>query len=321
MRVDCEGCAGCCIDWRPLGTRDLDHERRGPRPPLDDTYNLVPLTRDEVRDFVEDGLGDALVPRLWRAEGDEGVEIDGIEVAAVAGRPAFFVGLRKPPKPVGPFDTDPRWLRSCVFLDPLTLQCRIHGSDRYPSECADYPGHNLELERETECERVESEWGGDRLLDGEPPDGMDGLLLGPHALGSKVFTHPEPERLGGVVSRAASGDLTPADCAEFVGVAVGSSPGTVTVNDARAAEARERVLATDSWVGRACADWREMAGGADELGGLGARVDDDEGDSLADRDEGDSLADRDEGDSLADLVAAVETDRGAPATPGWGAVE
>jgi hypothetical protein len=299
MRVDCEGCAGCCIDWRPLSTRDLDHERRGPRPPLDDTYNLVPLTRDEVRDFVEDGLGDALVPRLWRAEGDESVEIDGVEVAAVAGRPAFFVGLRKPPKPVGPFDTDPRWLRSCVFLDPETLQCRIHGSDRYPSECADYPGRNLELGRETECERVEREWGGDRLRDREPPKGMAGLLLGPHALGSKVFTHPDPDRLAGVVSRAASGDLTPADRAEFVGVAVGSSPGSVTVNDARAAEARETVLAADSWAGRACEEWTDHA---DREDGLGSRIEADD-------------------DRLGALVAGTETDRGAPETPGWDADE
>ncbi|MFC5366169.1 YkgJ family cysteine cluster protein [Salinirubrum litoreum] len=296
MRVDCEGCAGCCIDWRPLSRRSLDHERRGPRPPLDDTYNLVPLTRDEVRDFVADGLGDALVPRLWRAEGDEGVEVDGIEVAAVAGRPAFFVGLRKPPKPVGPFDTDPRWLRSCVFLDPETLQCRIHGSDRYPTECADYPGHNLELDRETECERVEAEWGGDRLLDREPPEGMEGLLLGPHALGSKVFTHPDPDRLAGVVSRAASGDLTPTDRAEFVGVAVGSSPGSTTVNDARAADARDAVLAAESWAGRACEEWRDRA---DRAGGLG------------------ELIDRD-ADTPTDLVARIETDRGAPATQGWG---
>ena len=295
MRVDCEGCAGCCIDWRPLSTRSLDHERRGPRPPLDDTYNLVPLTRDEVRDFVGDGLGDALVPRLWRAESESGVEIDGMEVAAVAGRPAFFVGLRKPPKPVGPFDTESRWLRSCVFLDPETLQCRIHGSDRYPTECADYPGHNLELDRETECERVESEWGGTRLLDGEPPREMERLLLGPHALGSKVFTHPDPDRLAGVVSRAVTGDLTRTDRAEFVGVAVGSSPGSVTVNDARAAEAREQVLAADSWAGRACVDWRDHAEDADALGDLVGH----------------------DAESLAALVATVETDRGAPATPGW----
>ena len=64
MDVDCEGCAGCCIDWRPLTGRAIDHERTGPFDPLDDTYNLVPLTRGEIRRFVERGYGDALRPRL-----------------------------------------------------------------------------------------------------------------------------------------------------------------------------------------------------------------------------------------------------------------
>ena len=39
----------------------------------------------------------------------------------------------------------------------------------------------LDLGAETECERVEAEWGGERLLEDEPPEGMEGLLLGPHA--------------------------------------------------------------------------------------------------------------------------------------------
>jgi Fe-S-cluster containining protein len=296
MQVDCEGCAGCCIDWRPISPLPLDHERRGPREPLDDTYNLVPLTRDEVRDLVDDGLGDALTPRLWRAEGDEGVEIDGIEVAAVGGRPAFFVGLRKPPKPVGPFDVAPRWLRSCVFLDPTTLQCRIHGTDRYPTECADYPGHNLELGTETECERVERVWDGDRLRDREPPEGMRGLLLGPHALGAKVFTHPDPTALDGVVTRAVTGDLTAADRAEFVGVAVGSHPGSLAVDDERAAAAREAVLAADSWAGQAVEAWTDAIGSTQ----LGAHVTDVD---------------------PATLAARVEESRGAPPTPGWDAVD
>lgn len=30
MDVNCEGCAGCCIDWRALSPEDTDHERRGP---------------------------------------------------------------------------------------------------------------------------------------------------------------------------------------------------------------------------------------------------------------------------------------------------
>jgi Fe-S-cluster containining protein len=290
MRVDCEGCAGCCLDWRPIAPAASDHERRGPERPLDDVYNLVPLTRDEVAAFVEAGLGDAMTPRMWAAAGDERgrrVELDGVEVAAVDGRPAFFVGLRKPPKPVGPFGTDERWLRSCVFLDPETLQCRIHGGDLYPDECAAYPGHNLVLDRETECERVEASFGGDRLLDATAPEEHRGLLLGPQALGAKVFAHPEPDRLDGVVDRMRRGALTDEDRADFVGVAVGSHPGSTEVDDARAATARERVLAAESWVGAAIEAWETAA---DEAGSpAGDAVDGD----------------------------AVEVARGAPETPGW----
>jgi hypothetical protein len=292
MRVDCEGCAGCCIDWRPVSSAASDHERRGPRAPLDDAYNLVPLTRDEVAAFVDRGLGDAMVPRMWEADDErEGVEIDGVSVAAVDGRPAFFVGLRKPPKPVAPFGLDPVWLRTCAFLDPETLQCRIHGDDEYPTECAEYPGHNLALGRETECERVESAFGGDRLLDDAPPDGLRGLLLGPQALGAKVFAHPEPGRLAGAVDRMRRGDLTPADRAEFVAVAAGSAPGSLDVSDARVERTRAAVAETVSWVGESVDEWTAAAGplGGDARG--------------------------------APSGEAVEVDRGAPETPGWDAVE
>ncbi|RDI71763.1 YkgJ family cysteine cluster protein [Halopelagius longus] len=289
MRVDCEGCAGCCLDWRPLAAEG-GGGRRGPREPLDDVYNLVPLTRDEVVAFVERGVGDAMVPRMWAAaeEREGGVEVDGVDVAAIGGRPAFFVGLRKPPKPVGPFGHSRRWLRSCIFLDPETLQCRIHGDDEYPDECAEYPGHNLALDQETECERVESAFGGERLLDDEAPEGQRGLLLGPQAVGSKVFTHPDPGRLDGVVERMRRGDLTPEDRAEFVGVAAGSHAGSLEVNEDRAEQTREEVLAADSWVGESIAEWTELAG---ELG--------------------------DEADAHLD----VEESRGAPKTPGWDAVD
>lgn len=59
----------------------LDHERRGPCEPIGDEYNLVALTRDEVRAFLDAGLGDALRPRLWhdgeREEGDGTADADG----------------------------------------------------------------------------------------------------------------------------------------------------------------------------------------------------------------------------------------------------
>lgn len=282
MEVHCEGCAGCCIDWRALSPDDTDHERRGPRAPLDDAYNLVPLTRDDARAFVESGLGDAMTPRLWEAE--SGVGIDGTTLAAIDGQPAFFLGLRKPPKPVGPFEQPPSWLPTCAFLDPTTLQCRIHDDDVYPEECAEYPGHNLALDTETECERVEGSFGGDRLRDDEIPESLSGLLLGPQAIGQKVFTHPEPDRLGGTIERVREDAVTPEDRAEFVATAVAASPGTTRHNDAVFEETYERVLEADSWVGRAIEEWDERARRAEPDPAMGERIED---------------------------------ARGAPETPGW----
>ncbi|MFC6796668.1 MULTISPECIES: YkgJ family cysteine cluster protein [unclassified Haladaptatus] len=289
MRVNCEGCAGCCIDWRAISPVALDHERRGPRQPLDDVYNLVPLRRDEVRRFIDAGYGDALVPRLFQDANaaDSRVTIDGIDLAAIDGGPAFFVGLRKPPKPVGPFDTEATWLSTCVFLDPETLQCRIHDSDLYPEECSVYPGYNLALDVETECERVESTFGGERLIDRTPTEAKP--LFGRHAIGEKVFVHPEPARLEGVVSRLAAREPTDEDRAELLAVAAASSAGTTVVNDGKYETAREQVLAADSWTGRAIDDWTERAG-----------------------DPGDSAP-------ASRLARTVELARGAPDTPGWAA--
>jgi hypothetical protein len=303
MRVNCAGCAGCCVDWRPVAPAPGDHERRGPHRPLDDVYNLVPLTRDEVRAFLEAGYGDAMVPRLWRVD-DGGtasatglsagtVTVDGIELAAIGGRPAFFVGLRKPPKPVAPFGGDRRWLDACAFLDPETLQCRLHGGALYPDECREYPGHNLVLGRETECERVESAFDGPaRLLEDDPPDGLRGLLLGPHALGAKVFAHPDPAGLDGegTVARLQAGEATARDRARFVAVAAASRPGSIEVDPDKRARADERARRADSWVGRAVDEWRERAGR-----------------------KGSAAADAPTG-------ATVEDRRGAPGTPGWDAV-
>ena len=101
MELRCEGCAGCCVDWRPLDRDAAGSDRAGDRAPLDDAYDLVPLTRDEVAAFLDDGLGDVLVPRLFEpAERDASVSIDGVEVAAAGDWPVFVIGLRKPPKPV-----------------------------------------------------------------------------------------------------------------------------------------------------------------------------------------------------------------------------
>lgn len=284
MRTNCEGCAGCCVDWRELAPGRQDRERRGPRRPLDDVHNLVPLTRDDVRTLLDAGLADAMTPRLWHADDGPAVSVDGVDLAAIDGGPAFFVGLRKPPKPVAPFGQAPRWLPTCAFLDPSTLQCRIHGTAHYPEECAEYPGHNLALDVETECERVEAAFGGARLLDDEPPDGQSGLLLGPGAIGAKVFVHPEPTRLSGVVRRLVDGRATAVDRAEFVAVAAASSPGTTVLNVEAYDRALERALATESWIGEAIEEWERLA------------------------------ADRDPDPAVA---ATVEDRRGAPGTPGW----
>ncbi len=343
MEVNCEGCAGCCMDWRGLledgAGDDSDEEsarrhrrRRAPfgsdgeatpsREPLDDDPSFVPLTRDEVRAFLEVGAGDALTPRFWHARdegeeqrssgpssddsprGSEGVEIDGHSVAAVASRPAFFVGLRKPPKPVAPFGREePTWLPTCVFLDPTTLQCRIHGDDLYPDECSAYPEYNLALEQETECERVEDAVGGDRLLEAEHGD-PDGLLLGSQAIGAKLFCHPRPADLEGVVERAAAGELTKRDRAEPVAVAAASSPGTLAISDHHYERAKERLLEEgrgetadsdgaddESWVGPAIRDWQRRC-----------------------REAGEEIP-------APEVADAVEVDRGAPETPGWDGLE
>ena len=291
MELNCAGCAGCCVDWRPLNPAAAGTDRTGDRHPLDDSYDLVPLTRDEVAAFLADGLADVLKPRLFTpAPTDDSVVLDGVDVAAVDGRPVFVVGLRKPPKPVAPVGTDTiRWLDACVFLDPTTLQCRIHDTDRYPRACATYPGHSLELDAETECERVEAAGGGDRLLDDTPPADTPPLPFGPHAAGATVFAYPTPEDLAGSIDRLQSGTETAADRARFIGAAVGSHPGSFTVDRDRAAAARETARTADSWAGRAIRAWRERAGPDGEP----------------------TTVDRDA------LVHRLEADAGAPETPGW----
>jgi len=295
MELGCAGCAGCCVDWRPLDPAAAGTDRTGDRHPLDDGYDLVPLTRDEVAAFLADGLADVLRPRLFTpAPADDRVAIDGTDVAAVDDRPVFAVGLRKPPKPVAPVGTDAiRWLDACVFLDPTTLQCRIHGTHRYPRACGTYPAHSLELEAETECERVEAAGGGgDRLIDDTPPADTPPLPFGPHAAGATVFAYPAPEDLAGVVGRLRAGTETAADRARFVGAAVGSRPGSLAVNRDRAADARETAQTGDSWAGRAIRAWRDRAG----VDGEPVAVDCDDRDAL---------------------VRRLEDDAGAPETPGW----
>ncbi|WP_306054967.1 YkgJ family cysteine cluster protein [Natronococcus wangiae] len=327
MEVHCQGCAGCCLDWRPLleaddgrdvggrgaarsgSSEDEQEGRTSRRVPLDGDYNFVALTRDEVRAFLESGAAPALTPRFWRVDDErEGVEIDGHRVAAVAGRPTFFVGLRKPPKPVAPFGREePAWLPTCVFLDPTTLQCRIHDSDRFPDECGAYPEHNLALEQETECERVESQFGGERLLEAGHDD-PEGLLLGPQALGAKLFCHPRPDDLEGIVDRLAAGELTPADRAECLAVAAASSPGTLATSPHHYERGYERALQT-------------LEGSEDAAAGDSATVEDGEwvGPAIDEWHRRRAAA----GGTVPSpsIARTVEERRGAPETPGWDALE
>lgn len=295
MELVCEGCAGCCVDWRSIAPAAAgDGDRTGRRPALDDTYDLVPLTRDEVALFLDRGLGDVLVPRLFEpTPDDDSTIVDGIALAAVRNRPVFVVGLRKPPKPVAPVGTDePRWLDTCVFLDPTTLQCRIHGREEYPRTCSVYPAHNLELDSETECERVEAAGGGERLLDESIPEETPPPPFGPQALGATVFAYPDPDDLDGTVDRLRDGGATDDDRARFVGAAAGSHPGSLSVDRDRMAEARERARESDSWAGHAIDSWMNRA---DADGALVTLDDDDR----------------------KRLVRRLEDDAGAPGTPGW----
>lgn len=291
MEVDCAGCAGCCLDWRPLAPSGTDHERMGPDTPLDDRYNLVPLTRDDIQDLVDAGYGDAVRPRVWTTDAEDRatVTVDGVPLVAVQDRPVFMLGLRQPPKPVGPFGTAPRWLRACVFLDPTTLQCRIHGAEEYPTTCAAYPGQHLALDAETECDRVEATYGGERLVERTPPTESPPLPLGPEALGWTAFAHPDPDDLVGRIDHLREDTLTAADRAAFAGPAAGHSPGTLAINEAVAARVSEAVRTAASWAGDAARAWADAA----EAGNA----------------------------PVPTLAEQLETGRGAPQTPGWPSVD
>ena len=287
MEVDCEGCAGCCIDWRPLAPAASDHERRGAEQPLDDRYNLVPLTCDDVRGFVDAGYGDALRPRVWTSTDPDQptTMIDGRSIVAVDDRPIFMIGMRQPPKPVGPFGILPRWLRTCVFLDPTTLQCRVHESDLYPESCSTYPAQHLQLDVETECERVEEAVGGTRLLDGDVSVESPPLPFGPRAIGWTVFAYPNPDDLLGCIQRLEDDRVERADRAKFVAAAAGHSPGSFEVNEIVMDTAINDVLDASSWIGTAMESWSQLS--------AVRRVADPR------------------------LARRVEEAQGAPGTPGW----
>lgn len=261
MKGHCEECAGCCIDWRSLSPIELDHERRDEWEPIDDHYNFVSLTRDDVEEFTRAGLTDALTPRLWYDRTDcAPVTIDGTPIASIDGKPVFFLGLRKVSQPVNPFGNPRTWLPTCVFLDPTTLQCRIHDLDQYPTNCREYPAHNLYLEIETECERVERAGGGDRLINRSVSELPPGLVLGLQAIGYKVFVHPELERYTGVIEHLQTNLLTSVERASFIAAALASSPGSTDHEMDRYRSILETIAATSSWVSDMISYWQQLAG-------------------------------------------------------------
>ena len=285
MEVNCAGCAGCCIDWRPLVDGDRHTQPGAPGEPLDDRYNLVPLSRDDVRSLVGAGYGAALRPRLWRADPDQdSVDIDGYEVVAIRSRPLFMMGLRHVPKPVAPFGTEPHWLRSCVFLDPDTLQCRIHDEPEYPTTCATYPGDHLTLDAESECERVEANWDETRLVDGTPPENGRPPPLDEFSLGSTVFLHPDPSRLAGRIERLLADSLQYDDRFEFGAVALAQSPGMPETQPETYRSERQRLDEQESWIRESIEEWMDAAVTTEPE---------------------------------PSMARSIEDRRGAPSTPGW----
>lgn len=247
MEVDCAECAGCCLDWRPLGRTD-DSPATDSRS-IDDWVNFVTLSRDDISALLAAGYGDVFRPRLWYAdEADAGATVDAIDIATIAGNPVFSVGLRQVWKPVGPFGQVPSQLETCVFLDPMTLQCRIHTTDHYPTTCSTYPGQHLLMDVETECERVESHWAIPRLLEDSLPEDLHAPPLGPQSLGSTVFVHPEPDDLSGSIDRLRRDQLTRDDRIEFAAIALAQSPGMPQIDRTKYATARERLESAISWV-------------------------------------------------------------------------
>jgi hypothetical protein len=95
-----------------------------------------------------------------------------------------------------------------------------------------------------------------------------------------------------VVDRIRTDSLTADDRARFVGAAVGSRPGSLSVDRDRMAAARERAREADSWAGRAIPEWTDRAG----VDGDPIELDD---------------------DARGRLVRDLEDDAGAPGTPGW----
>jgi len=221
------------------GRRRLRPHRSSPT--LDDAYDLVPLTRDEIAGFVDDGLGDVLVPRLFEpAEGDSAVRIDGVDIAAAGDRPVFAIGLRKPPN---------RSRRSAptsiAGSTPASSSTRPRSSAGFTATSATRePARRIQLTTSNWTPRpsasasrppavaTASSTTRSPTTPRRPcsaPRGRRDRLCAPRPQRSRRRDRPDPR-----------GAAHPDDRARFVGAAVGSSPGSLSVDRDRMAEARSR---------------------------------------------------------------------------------
>ncbi len=285
MKLNCKECAGCCIDWRSMASKNIDmnHEWRGKYKPIDNTYNLVVLTKDDIVNLLQSGYVDSMTPRLFYSS-KKSIEINGISIASIDEKPIFFIGIRKVKKPVSPFGKDSRWLPSCIFLDPSNLQCRIHDSEIYPESCFNYPKNNIALDLETECERVEKNFNQRRLKNEEGIKETSNVFFGPEVIGHKIFVYQNKNELSNIINDIKKNNLDKKQRYKFIATAIASSPGSTTINKKKFQEALSKAYESESWINDTINDWKQ-------------------------RKQNEKPNPKKSG--------IVETKRGAPKTPGW----
>lgn len=259
VELNCQECAGCCIDWHSVvPDREFTDTTFEGYTPYDSRDKFVTVSSDEVRKFIQSGYGDGLIPRLFQPTDNQlgCMTIDGVELASIDSQPVFLMGLRSTRKPVAPFGLDPSWLPTCIFLDPDSLQCRIHNSKVYPDTCARYPADNLYFDAETECERVEQIFGEDRLL--EHDDSSPRPTIGPGSVGGTVFLHPKPERLDGLIKPLLEDPAVEPGRIEFSAVAAASAPGVDHIDQERYEQVHSQLSGSTSWISEVADRWKQI---------------------------------------------------------------
>jgi len=261
MEVNCEGCAGCCIDWRALNDAKVDHERRGRYVPLDDVGNLAPIRRDGSGPSSTKGSATSSSPDCSPARATPPSISTEPRWRPSTDGPHSSSACASRPKPVGPFDSDSTWLPTCAFLDPTTLQCRIHGDDLYPETCRRYPRREPRAGR---GDGVRARGSGLRRVPADRRRTARRRRTDLRARGGRDdgVRSPRPRPADGRRRPPAERRVDPEDRAEFVAVAAASSPAMLAVSDPVYEETREQVLDADSWAGRAIDRWTDRAGDA-----------------------------------------------------------